>query len=301
MGKLPAIQFYPGDWRKDVGVQSLTFHDRGVWFELLMLMHESERRGVLVLNGRAIPESALARLLGLDNQILTTTLTTLLDVGVVSVEEATGALMSRRMVRDEHLRTVRAECGKLGGNPALKPSLVKQRSTIPLKQRTTTRDKQKATPSSSSSISSSEEVTATGAGVRDVDPATEMLPPWLPAETWASWERTRKALKRPVTDDARRLQIKKLEALRAKGHDPQAVLEQSIANGWQGLFEIKPDIQHTITGGQGHGSNTRKPTAEERQQGIADNVARAIARGEARMGSHADRHHGVTEAGAYAH
>ena len=49
--KLPAMQFYPGDWRKDIGVQSLSFHDRGVWFEMLMLMHGSERRGVLVLNG----------------------------------------------------------------------------------------------------------------------------------------------------------------------------------------------------------------------------------------------------------
>ena len=44
--KLPALQFYPGDWRKDLGVQSLSFHDRGVWFEMLMLMHDSENRGV---------------------------------------------------------------------------------------------------------------------------------------------------------------------------------------------------------------------------------------------------------------
>jgi hypothetical protein len=101
--KLPAFQFYPADWRKDAGVQALTFHDRGVWFEILCLMHESERRGVLLLAGAAMPEEALARILGLDVERLTTTLTTLLTYGVASRDESTGALMSRRMVRDNEL------------------------------------------------------------------------------------------------------------------------------------------------------------------------------------------------------
>lgn len=141
--KLPAFQFYVGDWRKDPGVQSLSFHDRGVWFEILCLMHESERRGVLLLGSVKMPDEALARLLGLDNQILTTTITTLLTYGVASVEEETGALISRRMIRDEHIRQIRIKAGKQGGNPNL------------LNQKSTTKVKQKTTPSSSSSISSS--------------------------------------------------------------------------------------------------------------------------------------------------
>jgi hypothetical protein len=145
VSKLPAFQFYPGDWRKDPGVQSLSFHDRGVWFEIICLMHESERRGVLTLNGNAMPEEALARLLGLDNQILTTTLTTLLTFGVASREVGTGALMSRRMVRDEQIRKIRKECGSKGGNPNL------------VNQTPTTQVNQIPTPSSSSSSSSSEE------------------------------------------------------------------------------------------------------------------------------------------------
>lgn len=145
--KLPAMQFYPGDWRKDVGVQSLTFHDRGVWFEILMLMHESERRGVLILNGKPITDDTLSRILGLDKQNLTTTLTELLTTGVASREPETGALMCRRMVRDEETRQTRKESGKLGGNPILLNHVVNQKST--------TRDKQKTTPSSSSSVSPS--------------------------------------------------------------------------------------------------------------------------------------------------
>jgi hypothetical protein len=139
--KLPAMQFYVGDWRKDPGVQALGFHERGVWFEMICLMHESEERGKLMLNGLPMPDDALARLLGLDKQNLTTTITTLLSYGVASRCEETGAIICRRMIRDENLRKVRAECGKQGGNPNL------------VKQKPTTKDKQKSTPSSSSSIS----------------------------------------------------------------------------------------------------------------------------------------------------
>lgn len=125
MSKLPAILFYPSDWRSDPGVQSLCFHDRGVWFEILCLMHESEERGKLLLNGNPMPDDALARLLGLDKQSLTNTITTILTYGVASRDQDTGALMNRRMVSDEKLRKTRSECGKMGGNP----SLVKQNTT----------------------------------------------------------------------------------------------------------------------------------------------------------------------------
>lgn len=148
--KLPAFQFYPADWRKDPGVQALNFHDRGVWFEILCLLHESSDRGKLLLNGKAMPDDALARLLGLDKQVLTKTLITLLDFGVASRDPETGALLSRRMVRDENLRRIRTESGKKGGNPLLLNQSSNQKPTTLLNQ--------KSTPSSSvsSSVSSSE-------------------------------------------------------------------------------------------------------------------------------------------------
>jgi hypothetical protein len=139
--KLPSLQFYPGDWKKDPGVQSLSYEDRGIWFEIMLLMFESSERGKLMLNGKPMPDDALARLLGLDKQILTTTITTLLTYGVASREENSGALICRRMVRDEEIRKTRADCGKLGGNPIL------------VKQIPTTGVKQIPTPSSSSSSS----------------------------------------------------------------------------------------------------------------------------------------------------
>lgn len=153
MSKLPAFQFYPADWRKDPGVQSLGYFERGVWFEILCLMHESEQRGRLLLNGKPMPNEALARLLGLDKQILIKTLSVLIEYGVASYDDQS-ALISRRMVRDEELRQIRTEAGKKGGNP----NLVNQNSTKPKKE-----VNQNPTPSFSSSSSTSKEETNTDA------------------------------------------------------------------------------------------------------------------------------------------
>lgn len=147
MSKIPAFQFYPADWRKDPGVQALSFHDRGVWFEILCLMHESEQRGKLLLGGQPMPDAALARLLGLDKQNLINTLSTLIEYGVASRDTDSGALVSRRMLRDDELRKIRKEVGKKGGNP----NLVNQNQTKATTNRLTKLDNQNSTPSSSSS------------------------------------------------------------------------------------------------------------------------------------------------------
>lgn len=141
-GKMPAFQFYPGDWRKDPGVQALDYETRGIWLEILCLMHESDERGVLLLNGRLMPLEALARLLGLTNSKLNKHLAKLLAHGVIRQREGDGALYSKRMVADEHLRQIRQEAGREGGL-AFSPSQAKA------KQNT----KQNHPPSSSSSIS----------------------------------------------------------------------------------------------------------------------------------------------------
>lgn len=75
-----------------------------------------------------------------------------------------------------------------------------------------------------------------------VQPATPEIPSWVPADAWAAWwNGTRKKIRAPNTDDSLRLNLRTLEKLRAQGHDPRAVIEQSIERGWRGLFPIKPE------------------------------------------------------------
>jgi len=68
-----------------------------------------------------------------------------------------------------------------------------------------------------------------------------VVPDWLPAEVWGSWHAFRNARK-GWTPHARALSLRTLTTLRAAGHDPQAVIEQSIERGWTGLFQVRPDF-----------------------------------------------------------
>jgi len=119
--KLPALQFYTGDWRKDPGVQALDHELKGIWIDLLCMMHESPERGRLVLpNGCAFPDDGIARNLGLSEATWKQKRSTLLAYGVASEDEA-GVLYNRRMVRDERLRQARARAGAIGGKAKKTP------------------------------------------------------------------------------------------------------------------------------------------------------------------------------------
>lgn len=116
--KLPAIQFYPADWKKDPAVQSLDLEHRGAWIEILLLAHETSERGRLVLpNGAPIPDKSIAKMLGVTEQKWKQIRKQLLSMGVASEDER-GVLYNRRMVRDSELRRKRAEAGRIGGSKA---------------------------------------------------------------------------------------------------------------------------------------------------------------------------------------
>lgn len=140
--KRPAFQFYPADWRKDPALSSCSLAARGLWIELMCVMHESERYGYLVVNGRPMDMKQIARMVGESPATVKKLLAELERAGVPSTS-AEGAIYSRRMVKDEYIREVRAEAGRLGGNPEL------------LKQKDKQNTKQIPTPSSAIASSSS--------------------------------------------------------------------------------------------------------------------------------------------------
>jgi len=60
------------------------------------------------------------------------------------------------------------------------------------------------------------------------------LPHWLNKEAWAEWVQFRKEIKKKLVQTTINRQLKFLE----KHKDTHVlILEQSIQNGWQGLFE----------------------------------------------------------------
>jgi hypothetical protein len=64
------------------------------------------------------------------------------------------------------------------------------------------------------------------------------LPDWLRAEDWRAYVEHRQRLRKPMTPRAQALAIGGLEKLRQAGHDPKSVIEQSLLQGWQGLYPI---------------------------------------------------------------
>ncbi|MDY0038596.1 MAG: hypothetical protein RBS05_22045 [Zoogloea oleivorans] len=140
--KRPAFQFYPADWRKDPALSACSLAARGLWIELMCVAHEGDTYGVLSINGKPMAPAQIARMVGESPSIINRLLAELEGAGVFSRDEQ-GCIYSRRMVKDERLRNVRANAGRLGGNPNL------------LNQNPKQKGKQSPTPSSSSSSSSS--------------------------------------------------------------------------------------------------------------------------------------------------
>ena len=66
-----------------------------------------------------------------------------------------------------------------------------------------------------------------------------VLPDWIPEETWSAFLVCRKNKKAASTDFALRLILKTLGKFKDAGHDPVAILENSIKGGWSDVYEPK--------------------------------------------------------------
>jgi hypothetical protein len=152
--KRPSFQFYPADWRKDPGVRVCSLAARGLWIEIICIAHEAEPYGHLVVNGQPMTADQLARTVGESAVAVASCLSELEAAGVFSRDEA-GAIVCRRMVKDEAFREVRARCGKMGGNPHLIHPDGGSEVKVDVKVDDKVQPKVHPTPSSSSSSSSS--------------------------------------------------------------------------------------------------------------------------------------------------
>ncbi|WP_200939696.1 hypothetical protein [Deinococcus sp. Leaf326] len=92
------------------------------------------------------------------------------------------------------------------------------------------------------------------------------LPTWLSEEAWGDFLTYRKELKAPVTPLMAKRLLAKLETLRAEGHDPVQVIDQTISTGkWTGLFPVK----------NSGGAAARRPTSNtEANQQFMEKMAR---------------------------
>jgi len=85
------------------------------------------------------------------------------------------------------------------------------------------------------------------------------VPTWLDADAWRRFVAHRRAMRKPLTEDAARLAIQKLNVLRAQGHAPASVIDQSILGYWPDLYPIRD-------------TGTRARGRSDKREGVSNNI-----------------------------
>ena len=119
------IKFWPQDWQRDPALRSCSISARGLWIEMLCVMHDGEPYGHLTINSKAATSRQIASIASVTEKDAVKMLAELEESGVFSRTED-GLIFSRRMVRDKAISDKASTDGKTGGNPNLKATKAKQ-------------------------------------------------------------------------------------------------------------------------------------------------------------------------------
>lgn len=137
--KRPSFQFYPGDWTSNPNLKRCTFAEKGVWLEVMCLMHDQVEYGVLRWPLKEIAEAVKCKVAELqalirkdvlkgDDKHLHTPFVYVPRSGrkdgepVTLVDTQGGPIWySSRMVKDEYVRIQRAESSGNGETPKASP------------------------------------------------------------------------------------------------------------------------------------------------------------------------------------
>ncbi|HJR82571.1 MAG TPA: hypothetical protein VJ775_01465 [Sphingomicrobium sp.] len=191
-------------------------------------MHEASPYGHLVLGGLAVSNDVLARMSGLGADECGALLSELESAGVFS-RTRKGVIYSRRLVKDRSRsekgrKSVNKRWAQGAENLREKPQPNRCPNRGPITQKPEARERKKDKPSSLSE--------------RGKPLSARAIPDWLPLAEWDGFMAMRTKTKKPLTDRAASMAIRKLGELRDKGEDPAAVLDQSTLHCWQDLYPV---------------------------------------------------------------
>lgn len=93
------MKFYPRDWRGDQALRSVSIAARGLWIEMLFIMHEATPYGHLLLGKRPIDLTTLASMTGVPLDLTEQLFAELKRANVFTINKR-GVVISRRMVDD---------------------------------------------------------------------------------------------------------------------------------------------------------------------------------------------------------
>lgn len=109
-------KFWWSDWQTDPSLKMCSYAARGLWMDMLAIMHSATPIGHLLVNGKMLNNRQIAALTGGTEQEVSSLINELEEACVFSRTEA-GVIFSRRMIRDHEARDVGHRNGITGGRP----------------------------------------------------------------------------------------------------------------------------------------------------------------------------------------
>lgn len=116
------MKFYPRDWRGDQALRVVSLGARGLWMEMLCIMHEATPYGHLLIGAKPVTDDALARAAGASIEEIQALLVELHDAAVFD-RSRNGVILSRRMIADQK----RSEVGRKAKLEAIEKAKGNQR------------------------------------------------------------------------------------------------------------------------------------------------------------------------------
>jgi uncharacterized protein YdaU (DUF1376 family) len=221
------LALYTGDYLRDT--RHLSCSEHGIY--LLLLMHCWDSRGPVPLDERKQCGICGARS-GDEVEALRRVLT---EFFVQMDDGWYNTRMQREVERSQAISAARSDAGFKGYQAKAKQLPSKRQATA-------TTPPPPLTPPPSPPLSP---VGGTGSGSHSSKTKNKAqapffeLPDWIPKEHWDAWIEARTKARKPITDYAKRLAVRKLDNYRDRGHAPAQVLMKSAMNGWADLFEPK--------------------------------------------------------------
>lgn len=106
--RLPWMRFYPRDWKSDDELRSCSFAARGLWMELICVMHGADPTGYLLVKGKRPTLEQIAKMTGGNAKECKVLLAELEAADVYSRTE-NGTIFSRKMVRNSRVSETNSE------------------------------------------------------------------------------------------------------------------------------------------------------------------------------------------------
>jgi len=170
----------------------------------------------------------------------------LASLGLIEKGPLTGRSRTYRLVMNADAGTVAETVAETAPDqapvidlPAPAPDAARGTPDVPLRStRCTSEVHQMDLESNKNPVSNPKGATAAKSKPK-TDPHAIPLPDCLPLPVWREWIAYRRERRLTCSPTTLTRQIALLTELHSRGHDPRTVIDNSIRNGWQGLFEPK--------------------------------------------------------------